>query len=889
MSAQSFQWSRIGPATLRAPLVGRASAMRELMSALADVEATKTPRIVTVVGASGLGKSRLIYEFLVHAQAERADGPPLRTYRASAHNTASSFGLFSRLLRARFGITEGLPQDVARESVRQQVTEVLADKNVDDLLYFLGQFLDLPFPDSALTRAVAEDPGQASLVRRSVLRRFLDADTKRSPVVMVLEDLHEAHQDTLQLLAFLLASISGAALVLCAGRPELSAHWDGPTELPNERRRQLVLHPLEPAESAAVMELLLAPCGVPEPRLVEAACAVAAGNPLQLERMVRVYFDTGVLEEAPSSDDPETPVWITHLNRFDDTTVPVTVEDAVEARVAALSADEQKLLERAACMGSVFWRGGLVAIERAEAPAVERWPEEPSAALESLRQMIKSLVERDYILQLPDSTFAGEVELCFKNTRERERIERGTAPADARRYHQILGEWLEHRAPAVATEEHAFMLARHWEKAGIRKRAALSYLDAGDSARDHYAHQKAAEHYTMGLELLDDSDNRRRLDALHAFGAVLLPLGRTEDSLARFREMLALAYRLDLVSKGGAAHNRIGRLYRDTGQLDEAEKHLAAGLVLFERANDERGIAASLDDMGKIRWMKGDYPTALTDMRKSLTMRRQLGDRRGIALSLNNVGLVLQDSGEYEEATRALEQSLAIRREIGDLVGVVTTLNNIGTVAQDQNDHAQALAFYQEAHTLAKEIGDKNRVALSLTNLGEALYRLGKAEKSIEILEQAATMFEELGDKLGLAEAVRGLGKAHLHLKDLPKARANISRSVELFTAVRSKVHLAVALRTLGEVTAAGGWGPEHTRKARDYFLRAIKIFEEIGNEVELARSYRSYAAVVRQVPDLLNDEDTRIEAEEMDRLADLVFRKLQMSSRVEPLHRTKP
>jgi hypothetical protein len=105
---------------------------------------------------------------------------------------------------------------------------------------------------------------------------------------------------------------------------------------------------------------------------------------------------------------------------------------------------------------------------------------------------------------------------------------------------------------------------------------------------------------------------------------------------------------------------------------------------------------------------------------------------------------------------------------------------------------------------------------------------------------------------------------------------------VELFTLVRSKVHLAVALRTLGEVTAAGGWGLEHSRKARDYFLRAIKIFEEIGNEVELARSYRAYAVVVRQVPELANDPDTLIEAEEMDRLADLVFRKLQVPSRVE-------
>lgn len=880
MSAQSFQWSKIGPATLRAPLVGRAAEMRELMIALGEVESTSTPRIVTVVGASGLGKSRLVYEFLVHAQADRAEGPPLRTYRASARDTASSFGLFARLLRARFALVEGLPVDVARDSVRAQVTEVLADKNVDDLLYFLGQFLDLPFPDSALTRAVAEDPGQASLVRRSVLRRFLDADTKRSPVVMVLEDLHEAHQDTLELLAFLLGSITGGALVLCLGRPELTQAWESLASLPAERRRTVELHALEPAESATVMELLLTPCGVPESKLVEAACAVAAGNPMQLERMVRVYFDAGVLQEGEPLDGA--PVWTTNLDRFEETNVPITVEDAVEARVASLSTDERHLLERAACMGSVFWRGGLVAIDRAEAPPVERWPDEPSQSLERLKQMLKRLVDRDYILHIPDSSFAGDVEYCFKNARERERIVRGTPTADARHHHRILGEWIEHRAPAVATEEHAYMLARHWELAGVRKRGALAYLDAGDAARDHYAHQKAAEYYARGLELLEDSDNRRRLDALHAFGAVLLPLGRTEESLAKFREMLALAYRLDLVSKGGAAHNRIGRLYRDTGALDEADRHLSAGLALFERTNDERGIAASLDDMGKIRWLKGDYPSALADMRKGLAMRRQLGDRRGIALSLNNVGLVLQDSGEYEEATRALEQSLAIRREIGDLVGIVTTLNNIGTVAQDQNDHAQALAFYQEAHTLAKEIGDKNRVALSLTNLGEALYRLGKAEKSIEILEQAERMFEELGDKLGLAEAVRGLGKAHLHLKDLPKARAHISRSVELFTAVRSKVHLAVALRTLGEITAAGGWGAEHARKARDYFLRAIKIFEEIGNEVELARSYRAYAAVVRQVPDLLNDADTRIEAEEMDRLADLVFRKLQVPSRVE-------
>ena len=53
-----------------------------------------------------------------------------------------------------------------------------------------------------------------------------------------------------------------------------------------------------------------------------------------------------------------------------------------------------------------------------------------------------------------------------------------------------------------------------------------------------------------------------------------------------FREMLTLAYRLDLRGKGGAAHNRIGRLYRDTGSLEEASRHLSTAMVLFEAAGD---------------------------------------------------------------------------------------------------------------------------------------------------------------------------------------------------------------------------------------------------------------------------------------------------------------
>ena len=77
---------------------------------------------------------------------------------------------------------------------------------------------------------------------------------------------------------------------------------------------------------------------------------------------------------------------------------------------------------------------------------------------------------------------------------------------------------------------------------------------------------------------------------------------------------------------------------------------------------------------------------------------------------------------------------------------------------------------------------------------------------------------------------------------DLAKARDCIGRAVDLFAIVRSKAHLGIALRTLGEITAAGGWGPTHTKSAREYFARSAAIFEQTGNEVELARTFKVFA-----------------------------------------------
>jgi hypothetical protein len=97
---------------------------------------------------------------------------------------------------------------------------------------------------------------------------------------------------------------------------------------------------------------------------------------------------------------------------------------------------------------------------------------------------------------------------------------------------------------------------------------------------------------------------------------------------------------------------------------------------------------------------------------------------------------------------------------------------------------------------------------------------------------------------------------------------------------VRSKPHLAVALRTLGEVTGAGAWGDGHEVKAVDYFMRSIAICKEIGNELEVAKSYQAFSSYVFSSPHYRHNTDIQREARKLQSMADDIFKRHRIVSR---------
>jgi predicted ATPase len=888
----------------RTILMGRSAEMRVLDDVLAQVQKTRTCRIVTVLGAYGVGKTRLVREFLVRVGGAAGDRRT-RVFRASAKDERAGSGLFSRLFRARFGLVEGMDAEAAKAKVRAELSVVLDDRKIGDVARCLGELLDLEFQDSPLIRAVSEDPHQMHLLRRAVIRRFFEADasskrdatspdlsspappssTRGNALVLVFEDLGGALDESLDMLALLLESLKAPIMIICVARPDLIVRRDDWRSHGEGRHSVLELSPLGETDAAALMLDLLSPCGDDEAKedLVDAGVTLAGGNPALLEQMVRVFHESSVLEIDPTTEGSDQEKWLVHPERLELVRLPLTVEDAVQARIARLSQKERGLLERAATMGGLFWFGGLLAIHRQDDAVPEVWHADKTTDAAAINAVLTGLVEKDYLLKLPDSTFPGDEEYVFKHNLERETLVKLTSAGARQRYHAIIADWLAFKENLTSHEETLAMLAHHRDKSGARASAAHTFLLAADVARDHYANVKASEYYARALALIKEGAAvlpDARLSALHHYGDVLQALGRHDEARAAFREMLERAFRLDLRAKGGAAHARLGRLCRETGRLQEAEKHLEAALSLFEQTNDPRGIASTVDDLGKLHWLRGDYVKALDYGQRGLAMRRQIGDRRSIALSLNNLGLVYQDSGQFKKALESFEQALVIRREIGDLVGVSQTLNNLGTVAQDSREDAHALELFTEAYETAKETGDRNRIAVIVTNIGETHNRLGAAEKAVAYLKQAEELADELGDKLGLAEALRGLGKAYLTLRQLTKARECTARAVTLFREVESKVQVGVALRSLGEVMAAGSAGGGTFAQAEAHLLQSITIFEEIGNDIELARSCRAYAEVLRTSPSHGRDPKVAANAAAYQKRADDTLAKLTITVR---------
>jgi tetratricopeptide (TPR) repeat protein len=827
---------------VRSPLVGRNDQLAALSDVVARAIDFQAPQLVTVVGNQGTGKTRLIQELvpLLGQNRER----PCRVFHGAAERDAAGkpvrHAALTSLLRDRFELLP-IPDETSRLRFAHEVRTVMGPDQVGEMLHFIGGFLGLDYPPTAFLRAVTEIPRQHAEIARTALRRFIEADASHSPLVLVLDDMQWADRDTLGLVSEIVTGLGGSPVVLLtAARPDMLVHASGWGEGAVDHQR-IDLRNLEPDDAEQMFRNLLSRIpDIPE-ETAQAAVEMTGGNPAFLEQLVRLFLENGTI-------DTRQPVWKLDLDKAAQTELPISIEEAIEARIAALENDERDLLEKAAVFGNVFWVSAVIAMTRLEtqlSPPVPGPLELEWGNGEDVRRrvsdLIATLAERDYLLRLEvdDSSIPGEDEVVFKHNLERELISRSTEVSRMARYYLAAAQWLEAKTVQRSDEQLEF-LAMLYERGGDALRAAHCYLQGGDRARTRYAPDEARALYEKGLQMLGEVDAPARLDALHNLGDVLEQSGRTEEAMTYFVEMLQLAWRFDNFAKAGAAYSRLARGYRRFGKYDLAMEHLRRAHELFETSRDDRGIASTLDDMGRVNWLRGAFGQALDFHRQALTIRRALGDRRSIALSLANIGRVHHDTGNFKAAIAQFREALDLRRDIGDLVGVVQSLCDLGGVHAEDGNHGLALELLGEARTMAQEIGDKLALADVLSRAGEVKSAMGRGEEAVRDLSDAKGLAAGLGDRVALALAHQRLAHVQLQLGNLEAADVEAHAAVEVSEAVGLRVHIGCGYRVKAEVAAALG----NMTQAEDDFRHAIDILAAVKHEVELARAYQGLAQV---------------------------------------------
>jgi class 3 adenylate cyclase/tetratricopeptide (TPR) repeat protein len=741
------------------PLVGRREELRVLMGAL-DALATGVGDVVSVTGAAGLGKSRLL-----RAAVDRLDALPALQLRAEPYGTASPYRVFRDPIRSLLGIVRG---DAAE--MREQLADGVAraDRALLPWLALLGDVVQIEVEPSPEVAAI-EPRFRQDRIADTVIR-LLDS-AWRGPHVIVMEDAHWTDGASAHLLERLAAGCAARArLMLVARRTDEGG-------FATARGKHIELGPMPATELAEYIKQATASAPL-RPHELDLVIRRASGNPLFAQEVVRAAREVGSFEAVPDS-----------------------LEAAIAAQVDALDPQARRVLRYATVLGRSFSLRSLGALLRSEELDVD----------DSTLARLEGFLEPD-----------GDDGLRFRVGLLHDTVYQGLAFRLRARLHRAAGEALEQRASAPADK--ADSLAIHFSIAGDHARAWRYARTAADRAARAYANADAARLYQMALDAarkLQDIDSAELVKVWTERGNVCRLAGLFDDALAAYREAYRLAGddpvgRAELLKLRAQVRDRAGQFTQSLQDLSHGMR-LLAGIDTPE-ADKARARLASFAAM--IRYAQERYGDAYRDGLAAAQSARRAGEREALARALNVAGLaqMFLSAGGVEHMMEALQ----IYQDINDLANEAMIRMNIGGAAFMQGRWDEAVSWFEGARAAELKAGNQVGAATAAGNCAEIYVKQGRLAEAEPILRDAIRVMRASGFNDGAAYVEIQLGRVFVergaaHEADdlLERAGAELIRFGRKSSAleaalVRSlaKVHLgqpAGALELIDRVAASAG------------------------------------------------------------------------------------
>jgi predicted ATPase len=579
------------------PMVGRARERRRLQDAFEQAATDRSCQLFTILGPAGVGKSRLVQEFLgdVSGQASVARG------RCLPYGEGITYWPLLEVVKDLAGIEESEFGDDAAARVAALVE-------------------DEPDVAARVTELIGLREGSAGLEEGfAAVRVFFELLAARSPVVVVFDDVHWGEEIFIDLVEHLADWSRGAPLLLlCVARPELldvRSSWGGG----KLNATTVLLEPLSEDESAELVANLVGEATLAE-EVQERIASAAEGNPLFVEEMLSMLIDEGALVREAGR-------W-TAVRDLASVPVPPTIQALLAARLDQLGPDERVALEAAAVEGKVFHESSVADVNGGDSA--------PTA--------LASLVRKE-LIRPERPVFAGERAFRFRHLMIRD----ATYDAIPKERRAVLHErhvaWLEERTGERSVEFDE-ILGYHLE------RAVLYRAQLGE------AHARSAELGRRAAERLGAAARRafQRADVhaglnLASRAAVLLPAGdplRVElvpnlRAVQSVPEMLELDWADRILTEAVEAAATTGdRRLAAQALVQRAFLRLFSGadvtghellqtaqqaMVAFEELGDELGLSRAWRLAGQAHYLERSAEESTAAAEQALTHVRRADDR----------------------------------------------------------------------------------------------------------------------------------------------------------------------------------------------------------------------------------------------------------------------
>ena len=203
-----------------------------------------------------------------------------------------------------------------------------------------------------------------------------------------------------------------------------------------------------------------------------------------------------------------------------------------------------------------------------------------------------------------------------------------------------------------------------------------------------------------------DAHHVARAKALYAAGYLAWDHNDLSEANLLLRESVAFYRALGDDQGFARSLGTLGVLLQQQGHLVEGRTLVEESLALHRKLGSNWEIANLLQNLSYVAWWQGDLTRAAALAEESLILARGVGDKFLIAMALHIIGYVAWRQGDLVRASTLVQESLVIFRELGDKSGIAGSLDTKGSIALAQHDLEQASACYQEGFAVARQLGD---------------------------------------------------------------------------------------------------------------------------------------------------------------------------------------